>query len=48
VLIFLDPRASQPKSRKLVADHLSRNRLTAELLPTSITLRGARENLGKC
>ena len=48
VLIFLDPRASQQKSRKLVADHLSRNRLTAELLPTSITLRGARENLGKC
>ena len=47
VLIFLDPRASQPKSRKLVADHLSRNRLTAELLPTSITLRGARETLGK-
>jgi homoserine kinase len=42
VLIFLDPRASQQKSRKLVADHLSRNRLTAELLPTSITLRGAR------
>ena len=47
VLIFLDPRASQQKSRKLVADHLSRNRLTAELLPTSITLRGARAAVAK-
>jgi homoserine kinase len=47
VLIFLDPRASQQKSRRLVADHLSRNRLTAELLPTSITLRGARAAVAK-
>ena len=47
VLIFLDPRAAQQKSRKLVADHLSRNRLTAELLPTSITLRGARAAVAK-
>jgi homoserine kinase len=47
VLIFLDPRAEQQKSRKLVADHLSRNRLTAELLPTSITLRGARLAVAK-
>ncbi len=47
VLIFLDPRAAQQKSRKLVADHLSRNRLTAELLPTSITLRGARLAVAK-
>ena len=46
VLIFLDPRASLPKARRLVADHLarnqSRNRLTAELILTSITPRGAR------
>jgi homoserine kinase len=47
VLIFLDPRASQQKSRQLVADHLSRNRLTAELLPTSISLRGARAAVAK-
>ncbi len=42
VLIFLDPRAAVQKVRKMVADHLSRCRLVAELLPTSITLRGAR------
>jgi homoserine kinase len=42
VLIFLDPRASLPKARRLVADHLSRNRLAAELIPTAITARGAR------
>jgi homoserine kinase len=47
VLIFLDPRASRQKSRKLVAAHLSKNRLTAELLPTSITLRGARVALAR-
>jgi homoserine kinase len=41
VLIFLSPRASLPKARRLVADHLSRNRLTAELIVTSITPRGA-------
>ncbi len=42
VLIFLDPRASLKKAHKLVAAHLSQCRLTAELLSTSITLRGAR------
>jgi homoserine kinase len=42
VLMFLDPRASAEKIRKLVAAHLSKNRLAAELLSTSITLRGAR------
>ena len=42
VLIFLDPRASAQRTRKVVASHLSRKGLTAELLPTSITLRGAR------
>ena len=51
VLIFLDPsldsRALLQKARKLVANHLSRNRLTAELIPTSITLRGARSSVVK-
>jgi homoserine kinase len=47
VLIFLNPRASLPKARKVVADHLSRNRLTAELIPTSIGLRGARSSVAK-
>lgn len=42
VLIFLDPRVSQANARKIVAAHLSRRGLAAELLPTSITLRGAR------
>jgi homoserine kinase len=47
VLIFLDPRASLPKTRRLVAAHLLRRRLVAELLPTSITLRGARSSFGR-
>ena len=42
VLIFFDPRASQARARKIVAAHLSRRGLAAELVPTSITLRGAR------
>jgi homoserine kinase len=42
VLIFLHPRASLQRTRKLVAAHLSRNQLVAELLPTSITSNGAR------
>lgn len=42
VLIFLDPRASAQNVRRAVAAHLSRSRLAAELIPTSITRRGAR------
>jgi homoserine kinase len=45
VLIFLDPRASREKTSGLVAAHLKRNSLAAELLPTSIALRGARESM---
>ena len=48
VLIFVDPqrdpRAALKKARSLVADHLTRHRLTAELIPASITLRGARSS----
>jgi homoserine kinase len=51
VLIFLDPRLDSrrlmQKTRSLVAAHLSRNGLTAELLPTSVTLRGARRSFAK-
>ena len=47
VLIFLDPRESLQKARRLVAAHLAQSRLAAELLPTSITLRGARSSLAK-
>lgn len=42
VLIFLDPRASVARTRKLVEKHLANASLRAELLPTSITLRGGR------
>jgi len=42
VLIFLDPRSPAQKTRKLVEDHLKRHRLKAELLYTSISLKGAR------
>jgi homoserine kinase len=43
VLIFLDPRASFVKARRLVVTHLKQNSLIAELLPTSIALQGARK-----
>ncbi len=42
VLIFLDPRAPLGKTSKLVAAHLSRSGLSAELLSTRIASRGAR------
>jgi len=42
VLIFVDRRASVQKVHRVVAAHLSRNQLAAELLPAAITLRGAR------
>lgn len=47
VLIFLDPRASMPRTRRLVATHLSRTRLAAELVSSSITLRGGRSGFAK-
>jgi homoserine kinase len=47
VLIFLDPRASMPRTRRLVATHLSRSRLAAELVSSSITLRGGRSWFAK-
>ena len=47
VLIFLDPRFSVRKARERVAAHLSQAGLAAELIPTSITSRGARSPLAK-
>jgi homoserine kinase len=44
VLIFLDPGASLQETRGLIAAHLTRNGLSAELIPTSISLRGARSS----
>src|SRR5580658_1300904 len=47
VLIFMDPHTALNKARRLIAAHLSRNHLAAELIPTSITLRGARFSLAR-
>jgi homoserine kinase len=47
VLIFLDPRSPTLKARRAVAAHLSKNKLKAELLTTSITLRGAGNYSGR-
>lgn len=41
VLVFLDPRVAIVKSRKLIAAHLAKAGLQAELLLTSISPRGA-------
>jgi homoserine kinase len=47
VIVFLDPRSAAGKTRKTVAAHLARTGLSAELLLTSITSRGARLTRGE-
>jgi homoserine kinase len=42
VLVFLDPRASATQARKLAATHCAGKGLKAELIETSITLRGGK------
>jgi len=42
VLVFVDAKASLTKVRRSVASHLEKNGLAAELLATTIALRGAR------
>jgi homoserine kinase len=42
VIVFLDPRASAAKAQKAIATHLAQSGLRAELLLTSIAVRGAR------
>jgi homoserine kinase len=42
VIVFLDPNSSVKKARESVAAHLTRNGLRAELLLTSVALRGGR------
>lgn len=42
VLVFLEPESKVRKARDLVAHHLIQSKLTAELITTSITSRGAR------
>jgi homoserine kinase len=41
-IIFIDPRSDAHKTQKFIAAHLAHSGLRAELLPTSITPRGAR------
>ena len=45
VLVFLDHRMAAQRTRKAVASHLSQHGLSAELVSTSITLKGARIKL---
>jgi homoserine kinase len=45
VLVFLDHRKAALRTRKAVASHLSQHGLSAELVSTSITLKGARIKL---
>ena len=47
VLLFLEPGAPLQKTRSRVAAHLSRSGLAAELLSTSISMRGASSWLAK-
>ncbi len=42
VIIFLDPHASLLKAQKLISAHLTRSRLHAEVISTSIATRGGR------
>jgi homoserine kinase len=42
VLIFVNPGASMTRARKVVSQQLSDHGLAAELIPTAITLRGAK------
>lgn len=42
VLVFLDPKVNSQKTKTNIAAHLAQSGLQAELLLTSITLRGAR------
>ena len=44
VLVFLDSKASASRAKKTVAAHLEKHKLTAELIPTSITIQGGNAN----
>jgi homoserine kinase len=43
VLIFLNPKVSVRATTKKIAEHLRRQGLDAELIPTQIARRGAAE-----
>lgn len=42
VLLFLDPHTGADRVRRVVAQHLAKSNFRAELIPTAITLKGAR------
>ncbi len=44
VLIFLDPKKGTARTQRMVADHLRKRGLSAELIPTAITARGGRHS----
>ncbi len=43
VLVFLDPKVSSKTAKQRIAAHLTKRRLTAELLLTQIALHGGRD-----
>jgi len=43
VLVFLDPKVSPKRAKQRIATHLTRRRLSAELLPTQIAVRGGKD-----
>jgi len=46
VLVFLDPRGNPARSKKIVAEHVRKHQLRAELLLTSVTKDGALRSRG--
>ena len=45
VLVFLDPKVSPKKAKQRIAAHLTKRRLTAELILTEIALHGGRDGV---
>jgi hypothetical protein len=43
VLVFLDPKVSPKTAKQRIAAHLTKRRLTAELILTEIALHGGRD-----
>jgi len=43
VLVFLDPKASPKTAKQRIAAHLTKRRLTAELILTEIAQHGGRD-----
>jgi hypothetical protein len=43
VLVFLDPKVPAKRAKQRIAAHLTKRRLTAELLLTQIAVHGGRD-----